>query len=149
MAELPDPAHVVYRDYGLFGPQLLEMRRRIGKDVLPVDVADIIDEHPELVDERIRDYVVRGLRGELKKKRGVKRTTTQMLKEAYVEALYDHLYPRIEARRKRERARGKVRAGGDFAPSELAYAITARHVGMTWEGVRNLIPSLKKRQKSE
>ena len=67
MAELPDPANVVYRDYGLLGPQLLEMRRRIGKDVLPVDVADIIDEHPELVDERIRDYVVRGLRGELKK----------------------------------------------------------------------------------
>ena len=134
-----DDRNKAYRDFGLLGPELLELRTRIGADLLPVDVADIIEEHPELVDERIREFVLRGLRGELKKKRGPKRKPTQRLKELYAETLYDDLYPRIEARYERERAKGRVYGAVDLAPSELAYAITAKHVGMTMEGVRNLI----------
>lgn len=150
MAKTPDTDNNAYREYGLLDPGLLRLRARIGKDISPADVADIIEEHPDLVDEEIREYVLRGLRGELKKKRGRKRTSVQELKELYAVHLYDYLYPRIKARYEREQARGKIFEAVDYAASELANVITAKHIGMkTWEATRNLISSYKKRQNYE
>lgn len=149
MSDPPIAKNSIYHEYGPGGLGWLQMRADSGKDILPAEVAHIIDENPELVDERIREYVLRGLRGDLKKKRGRKRTTRQMLKEDYAEGMYDHLYPRIKARYEREQAKGKAYEAVEYAASELAYAITAKHVGMTWEAVRNMISSSKKRRNSE
>ena len=43
MAKTPDTDNNAYREYGLLDPGLLRLRARIGKDISPADVADIID----------------------------------------------------------------------------------------------------------
>ena len=155
MASPPDTDNSVYRDYGLLDPGLLKLRARIGKDILPADIADIIDEHPDLVDDGIREYVLRGLRGQLKKKRGHKRTHLQRLRELYAQSLFDDLFPRLQARRERQHLKGIKKLRGAYSAAELAHYLIGKRLGgalgeeLTREAVRNLLSSLKKRQNYE
>ena len=141
----------VYHHYGESGPGWLEVRKRSGADVTPQDVARIVEANPELVpDMVVREYVLRGLRGELLKAPGRKRSSLQQTREMFVEYLYYDLYPRLKARRKRHRKKGIPKPRSGFSPAELAHALIGKRLAriggaMSPEAVRNLLSSLKKR----
>jgi len=128
----------------------LHRRAEGGEEILNADVAQIVEANPALVpDPVLRDYVVRGLAGKLKAKRGRKRGTARMLRDLYIVALYEDLLPRLQARSERRKRKGLGKVRADYSPAEHAQALIARRVGMaTPEGVRNLISSHKKPMKS-
>tara|TARA_B100000678_G_C18224166_1_gene508131 strand:+ start:1904 stop:2140 length:237 start_codon:yes stop_codon:yes gene_type:complete len=68
----------------------------------------------------LRGLVVRGLKNELKAKRGRKRTTARMLKEAYIAASYDHRLAWLQARAVKRKAKGVRKWPVEHAPAELA-----------------------------
>ena len=121
-----------------------------GEEILNPDVARIVEANPTLIpDPVLRDYIVRGLAGELKARRGRKRGSARMLRDLYVVALYDDLLPRLQARAERRKRKGIRKVRADYSPAEHAQALIAKRVGMaTPEGVRNLISSHKNPKKS-
>lgn len=139
-----------YHHYGESGPGWLEVRKRSGADVTPQDVARIIEANPELVpNEIVRDHIIRGLQRTLHKARGRKRTGLQQTREMFAEYLFDDLYPRLKARRERQRKKGIHKPRSGFSPAELAHALIGKRLGriggdMSPEAVRNLLSSLKK-----
>ena len=68
----------------------------------------------------LRGLVVRGLKNELMAKRGRKRTTARMLKEAYIAASYDHRLAWLQARAVKRKAKGVRKWPVEHAPAELA-----------------------------
>lgn len=121
----------------------LHRRAEDGEEILNSDVARIVEADPALVpDPVLRHYVLRGLAGELKARRGRKRGTARMLRDLYIVALYDDLLPRLQARAERRKKKGIRKGRADYSPAEHAQALIAKRVGMaTPEGVRNLISS--------
>ena len=98
----------------------LHRRAKEGSEILSADVLRIIEATPDLVpDPVLRRYVILGLRGELKARRGRKRTTGRMLREVYIVATYDALLPRLQARAARQKAGGRRKARADGPPGRV------------------------------
>jgi hypothetical protein len=124
----------------------LHRRARSGEAILAAEVALIVEANPELVPEDVlREYVIRGLKRELKGKRGRKRTTARMLREHYIAAAYDHRLAWLQGRAAKRKEQGNRRMRGDYSPSDIAYILTGRQFYIAPESVRNLVSSLNNR----
>lgn len=128
----------------------LHRKAEIGDEILNSDVIRIVEANPASIpDTVLRDYIVRGLAGELRARRGRKRGSARTLRDLYVVALYDDLLPRLQARAERRKRKGIRKVRADYSPAEHAQALIAKRVGMaTPEGVRNLISSHNNPKKS-
>lgn len=125
----------------------LHRRAEQGDQIFNADLVRIIEENPGLVpDKTVRELVLRGLQNDLKAKRGRKRTTSRMMREQYIVAIYDHLLPWIQARIALQR-NGRMKARGALGPAELLYDLIGKRFGMEPESVRNLISSQNKKPK--
>ena len=128
-------------------PGWLHRRSSRKEDILPADVARILEQNPELLpDIVIRDLAVRGLRGELKAKRG-RKPRSQGLLEWRLMARYADLVEELLADKPRTRRTGPSPAAQGPSPMELIHAILAKEFKLGGaDNVRNLISSLKNRQ---
>ena len=125
----------------------LQRRAQNGVQILNTDLIRILEANPQLVpDVLVRGLVVRGLKNELKSKRGRKRTTVRMLKEAYIAASYEHRLAWLQARAAKRKAKGIRKLPVEHAPAELACELTGREFHMAPESVRNLVSSLNNRE---
>lgn len=126
------------------------LHRRVdeGLEILNSDLVGILDANPRLVpDPVLREYVIRGLRSQLKAKRGRKRPLSRLVLEPYMVALYDDLLPKLQARAERKKAKGITKCRGDYSPAECAQKVIGNLFQMEQESMRNLISSHKNRQK--
>ena len=140
-----------YHMFGEDSPTWLHRRAKNNELILPGDVARIIEVNPDLVpDDFIRDFVIRGLTGQLKQRSGRKPYSSRAGRNYYAVTMYNDLYPRAVARQERARLQGRKKGATDHAPAELVQALIGRHLGrffgkaMSWEAVRNLLSSLRK-----
>lgn len=119
----------------------LHRRAEQGLVVLNEEVSAIIAADPDLVpDPVLRDFIVRGLGGELKQKRGRKRTAVKELKELYAVARYEVLLPRMQALARERKSKGLKKGSVDFSPSEEACELIARELRLgSGENVRNIL----------
>ena len=125
----------------------LHRRARNKEQVLDADLIRIVEANPDLVpDVVLRSLIVRGLKNELKAKRGRKRTTARMLKEAYIAASYEHRLAWLQARATKRKANGIRKLPVEHAPAELACELTGHELHMAPESVRNLVSSLNNRK---
>lgn len=124
----------------------LHRRAREAGQILNSDLVRLIEANPELVaDDVVRDFVVRGLKGELKARRGRKAASPYRARNFLILDMYEDLVPRLQARADRRKVKGHRKARADFAPAELACALIADRFGMVPESVRNIVSSLKTR----
>ncbi|MGB3740111.1 MAG: hypothetical protein WA948_12265 [Pontixanthobacter sp.] len=124
----------------------LHRRAKSGETILAGEVSLIVEANPELVpDDVLREYVICGLKGELKGKRGRKRTSARMAREQYIAAAYDHRLAWLQDRASKRKERGNRRMRGDYSPSDIAYILTGRQFYIAPESVRNLVSSLNNR----
>lgn len=136
-----------FYEWDASNPGWVHRRARKGEQILNADLVRIIEANPNLVpDVIVRGLIVRGLKGELKAKRGRKRTTARMLKEAYIAACYEHRLAWLQARAAKRKVRGIRKLPVEHAPAELACELTGREFHMAPESVRNLVSSLNNRE---
>ena len=144
MADLPISKDSPHNRFDPDSPGWIHRRVEQNKGVLAEDVARILEKNPELLpDEIIRSQAIRGLRRELKARRGPKPMSAVMAWRilARYEVLVDEHY----------KGQRPVRRGG-YAPAarglstmERIHEIIAKEFSLGGkENVRNLISSFKK-----
>lgn len=135
--------------YDLFDPSRpgwLHRRADNGDQILNEDLVRVITANPDLVpDATVRDLVLRGLKGELKAKRGRKRKMSNRLREMLIVARYDAVLPRLQARAARRKAAGYRKPKADRPPAECLHRLLGQTYGMEEESVRNLISRQNRR----
>ena len=116
--------------------------------VLNSDLVTIIESNPEQVpDDTLRRFVIMGLNGELKAKRGRKRSMVREIRELCAVALYDTLLPEMQKLAQQRKLGGLKKERVDFSPAEVACNMIATELKLgSGENVRNII-SRRKLQK--
>jgi hypothetical protein len=120
-------------------PGWLYLRHRRGEHISANDVARILDANPGFEpDNLFQSYIDRASQGELKGKRGPRKSAARELRLLCAALIVEELAPRL-TRRKAERARRGIRKRlSHFSPTERAQAVAAKILRYgCWETLRN------------
>ena len=127
-------------------PEWLISRHEQGLHISPDDVIRIVAfDRSAASDPIVCDYVLRALRGELKKRPGRRRTAVHELRLRYATAEVEYLAERLTRRRERQRRKGIRKSRAGYSPTDLALQVVASRLGFSsLEVLRNALSSWKK-----
>jgi len=135
-----------YHEWSSDSVDWLHRRDRAKEQVVNADLVRILSANPDLIaDPILRDYLILGLEGQLKGRRGRKRLASRRLRDLHIITAYETLLPYLQLRFARER-KGARKERGASGPAEYLCEIIGKRYGLEPEGIRNLVSSLKKRR---
>ena len=107
----------------------LKRRHANGVPISKFDVARIVEADPSAAnDPLVLDFIIRGLRGELRMKPGPKRSPSRELMLLYAAILVEDLVKKLTLKAGRQRKKSIEKRRGDRSSSELAHELVARRL---------------------